>query len=644
MAYNFGSRAARSLDAFGVSGLLGEDAYVFYGSLGDSKHVGRVSDLIAARLQKAGPDELRLRALLLLSFFQAYRTQSSGDSVSIECGIDGEKVAIGVLFNLAPGQDLRLEGLVDRVHSGNPEGRLELMLSQIHAYADRLVLRYEAQRNRLELVSVLATEGMDPQQIASREPPTLVEIREEPGTAPPAEYVELGDLDYGELLGEGPLGMNFQRKDSDETQSRVSAVDTLEEALRKVGSGPEPGEGGVRVSGVTKRIEDEKTVIRGTPSEIDSGIVRVGGGRSGEPGAAAHTDLSPPHEPYAAEAEPESTGAPAGLFKKLMGFFRRSLPKEEESVLAFGEGGSVASSAAISAGAGAARPLDASEESSDQGLGDEDPDGEGEGSSARFTRPELTAKTLVAELTAGALEKTLNRARVEAVEISRRSGNPSTKRWMDGLVGELLTEKSRLQEMAKRLSTSVRHKEIEFRNRERAMMQELKQREDTIRHKNAAISRMKEQVSQMTANIEHLRQGRGGALDDGFKQKYAMAQRMLKAVQDENAVLQKKARDMNAKLTQSASSTRAGVPLNDFRAVQGRADRLARQVEELRTANQLLSEKVAGASSGPSASELDRMRLQNEELQAELRRLRSEISRKNATGSGSQSGGGRSAA
>ena len=84
--YKFGKTAPRQLESFGVAGVLGDEARVFYQNLFTTHHVGRIGDLVAARLRTANSDELRLRALLLYIAFEAYEAQSPADSRALRSG------------------------------------------------------------------------------------------------------------------------------------------------------------------------------------------------------------------------------------------------------------------------------------------------------------------------------------------------------------------------------------------------------------------------------------------------------------------------------------------------------------------------------------------------------------------------------
>ena len=226
---NFGRHKIRSLDTFGVSGLLSEQAQVFYSALFYPKQIGKVSDLLAARLKKSGVNEVKLRSILLLAVFHAYQSQSKqkrgfwpfsrsepnesdplDQPIILECGIDSEKLAIGVCFNLSKNITLDLESISDRVSKKEPKDSFEEMLVEIQNHTDRLVLKSEASSRRIELVGLLGIEGkIDLMSSQHREPMEVVLIEHTNGQAvsKPRVYIELGDLDHLQLLRE-TLGKN----------------------------------------------------------------------------------------------------------------------------------------------------------------------------------------------------------------------------------------------------------------------------------------------------------------------------------------------------------------------------------------------------------------------------------------------------
>ena len=134
------STSPRSLDTFGVSGLLDAKCKVFYYNLFSPNHVGRVSDLLSARLRakriamnfgfaccssspcsKATPSQIRNGG--------SGQVGVLSQPITLECGIDGEKMAIGISIEVDPRQEpVDPEVLPRRVRSDEPETDLEQFL------------------------------------------------------------------------------------------------------------------------------------------------------------------------------------------------------------------------------------------------------------------------------------------------------------------------------------------------------------------------------------------------------------------------------------------------------------------------------------------------------------------------------------
>lgn len=199
----------RSLMSFGVSGLLGEDCKVYYENFFGSHHLGRTSDLICARLNDLGLDELRLRAILLFSLFEAEQVSTRvknkilhREPLTIECGVDQESVAIGILFR-HDDQSLcdDVEGLKSRILGGKPSGEFEKLLSQIYTQSDQVVIRVKP-GIQLEVISLLSRHPKD-RESSSSSGLEIVIFQDESKiqSTPQADaYVELGDLNHRALL------------------------------------------------------------------------------------------------------------------------------------------------------------------------------------------------------------------------------------------------------------------------------------------------------------------------------------------------------------------------------------------------------------------------------------------------------------
>lgn len=224
--YNFGKTPPRKVRDRGVASLLAADCTVFYDSLFSMMHLGRVTDLLAARLRTEGLDEYRLRTLLLLEFVNAYKAKLPRnnsavfpvltDPLVIECGIDSEKIALGICFQSLDSGDLHVEGLAHRISVSNPSNSFERFLSQIYETSDHMVLRADPQGLKFEAVALLAIPG----RFEFTKAPMTLELttdnenffHESFQPTPAQEYVHLADLDYPTLLREQRAMLKIKEK------------------------------------------------------------------------------------------------------------------------------------------------------------------------------------------------------------------------------------------------------------------------------------------------------------------------------------------------------------------------------------------------------------------------------------------------
>lgn len=229
----------RSPQSFGVSGVLSEDCKVYYENFFGTHHIGRSSDLICARLNHLGLDELKVRALLLFNLFEAQRVSSRVKAVdlqkepmTIECGVDSEMVAIGISFRTHESKVFDdIEAFKGRVIRGNPKGEFEKILSQIYHQSDFTLLRVKP-GIQLEVVSLLSIQKKNKED-ASFEVYVFDNPSQIEKTPKAAEYIELGDLNYEELLE--PQGLKSSRK-KPKGDAVTPELTELEEALRVKGN------------------------------------------------------------------------------------------------------------------------------------------------------------------------------------------------------------------------------------------------------------------------------------------------------------------------------------------------------------------------------------------------------------------------
>lgn len=197
------SDSMRSLNSFGVAGLIAENAEVFYTNDLRARNAGRVADLIAAQVRDLDIDELRIRSLLTYGLFQTYavrglpnRHDEGVDSASLEVGVDSAYVAVAIAFHWDREQTPKWEGLSERVMNGSPADEFEKILVFIQLHSTQVLVRYDPKERRLEIVSLL-----NRNEAALKDPleTILIEVERSP-LLEVANYRELGDLNYADAL------------------------------------------------------------------------------------------------------------------------------------------------------------------------------------------------------------------------------------------------------------------------------------------------------------------------------------------------------------------------------------------------------------------------------------------------------------
>ena len=190
-------------------------------------------------------------------------------------------------------------------------------------------------------------------------------------------------------------------------------------------------------------------------------------------------------------------------------------------------------------------------------------------------------------MTTGLLTKTVDRARAEIEDIKTEIPGDRAKRWVDGLMEEVIQEKAQLNELAKNLNASIRTKESEFKVKERLLIEELRKRDELIRQKNYTVGKSKEQLSQLHSTIEKLKTAGASGEDAHVKAKFVQAQKLLTVSKDENLKLLTSVEDLKTQLINAQSKRQAVDP-----AMQIKMDRSIKQAEEFKKVNQQLLERM----------------------------------------------------
>lgn len=668
------SQNTRSLKSFGVVGILQEDCKIYYDSVFTARHIGRISDLLVAKLKGIVPDELRFRALLLLSLYEAYRQQAksaqkpAGESLSepltIECGIDGEKIAIGISFFVQAEELLGLASIAKNVISRAPNGATEVFLSDLAQDADHLIFRVHVETRRVEVVSMISLGALTS---ASGEI-SLEVIVLEPEQAAQAlkgEYIELGDLDYHRLLADDSIQSNQLPKPA--TGEILAGKNELEESI-KVRGDRQSGSSTVKISGITQNISQDQSQVSVGQSATESAISVVVGGATAlenkqvefyqqkveqlqskireleQERATAQTVVVGTGPQAVAQDVVQDAGTEQIVAKgnninlreliEKVWPFKKGTPTQPVPTAA------VAVEVAPSEPVAQATPAPVVPLAATEIQEDETP----EDTSADTTRRIVTEEI-------GSIERTISKVQAEAQDIKKDLGNPKAQKWVDGMVGELVTEKARIQEMAKKVNVSLRQKELEFRNKEHVLQEEIRKRDESIRQKTHASNRSREQLTQLQIQLDRLKAiAPPPGEESQARQKLNLSQKLLASVKEENQGLTQKIEELKTQLSTVQAASKTKTQSSDYQALKVKYERMFKQSEEFKRANAQLMEKLneaQRASKNPTMNpeelkkrldvsmrlaasyqkESDQSKLRIEELQREEARLKAELAR-----------------
>jgi len=213
------------------------------------------------------------------------------------------------------------------------------------------------------------------------------------------------------------------------------------------------------------------------------------------------------------------------------------------------------------------------------------------------------------------------------------------------LAKELVGEKLKLQDMIKKLNRGIRQKELEFQTKETSLKEELKRRDEMVRQKNAAVTRMKDQLTQVTQNMEKIKKSSVSAASEAqYKMKYTHTSKMLETTNEKINTMTKQIDELKNSL--SIAKQNASLQKNHEMAdLQKKYDKTARVAEDYRRLNKQLMEKVASAEkkaegkpeevkarleqmskvAAERRKEIDRLKTRVDELEVEKVRLSREL-------------------
>ena len=210
--------APSSGSSFGIADSLDRSTPIYHTVLYNTVHSGRVADVITAflgsSLQSNPRQEFRLRNLINLALFESYFSQflmQKSDLTNptiLECGLDFQRLAIGLSFILNAENNLNLTGLEERLKQNAPNGPFEDVLIQILHHSDLFMIKYYPLSRRIELNATLLNEVPEPGSQSNSGTFELVVFGGDVQPTVPADraYVDLGDLKYPKFLAKEIYG------------------------------------------------------------------------------------------------------------------------------------------------------------------------------------------------------------------------------------------------------------------------------------------------------------------------------------------------------------------------------------------------------------------------------------------------------
>jgi hypothetical protein len=610
----------RSLNSFGVAGLLGANAEIFYSNDLRARNIGRVSDLVSAKFREKEADEMRLRLSLTYGLFLAYavrglelRHSEEMPPVAVEIGFDGSYVAVAVAFHWEGNRAPKFDGMVERVIGESGIDAFEKALSGLDSLATQSLVRYEMKERRLEVVALINRADAslkDPFQVFAVDPNTapLLEV---------ANYVELGDLDYTKLLKTSTIADDLDADEKSGDEARIDgrtprdALEALpvpsevpapmEEDIHLVGEKLGDREEEFKFSGNSPEVEAEElrarvadyermvAELKGTIHTLESKLAQaeIAGSERRLPAAVS----APAEKPVTVvkSAVPEKKDDDWGLhFLKQVWPFA---PKEEEKTVVKGAASAVEppSIAVVAGASGSADPAVASE-------------------------AEKASHQALLELQAIADQKKSQKIEATLKEIAEHVEPTKARKWVDNLSSELLQEKARLAELQKNLTKQFRQRELEFRTAELSLKQELKRKDETLRQKESALAAKTDQIAQLNLAIERAGTATADKEQLQIKSRLDRAQRMAQMKEEESKVLVTKVRDLENRLIIAQAKAQK---TNDIQ-MQTKVQTLERKVDEYKRVNQRLMESMNSQKDKSNDKEIGDLRRKIDQLDRQL--------------------------
>jgi hypothetical protein len=440
------------------------------------------------------------------------------------------------------------------VTSAKPGDRIEAMLHSLLFLGEQVVFKFEPGSGSAEACVLMSLERQpltaQPRERGKIELVSLPVEAEQ--SAPVSEFTALGDVDYQKLLPK-KSGNTEGQFDEVFPEESVLPPDELEEEVK----------GSTRVKGTTQKMFSDSTKITVSGSrehqlQSDGTQVRLAGG---------------------AAPKPKTQNKPRqSLLGSLAALFGLKPKKATSPVVQ-----------PVAPGVGDPAAEDLSQAlTQDESLIDAQALEQADGSSPTLTPVfDGSAESAIAkefEVTADTarFSKFVDRMEKEKPTIMAQAKNAKVERWIEGIAGELMTERVKLAEATRRVNQQARQREHEFKSRENRLLNEIRQRDEAMRSKSVQLMRLKDQVAKLQMSVERAKTGTSNMDEGSSKYKLGQTQRILQTVRTENDQLNTKMKEMRLRVEQLTEQRRMMVPNAVHSELQKKYEKMARQLEELK--------------------------------------------------------------
>lgn len=582
-----GRRIYRSTDSFGVAGFLSEDSTILYTSELKVRSLGRVSDLVSAKLNEIPHDELKLRALILLSAFESHAVQSysmkrdEAPPATLEVGFDNERLAICVSFHWNEGHPPVFNGLQNRVMTEAYQTQFEEILGYLRFYCNQVFLRFEERERKLEVTSIIDRTDRD-----SRDEFEIKVIDSTTAPLHPVKrYLELGDLEYRELLKPVDTFIQNESKKSDDVDSVEVSPDSFEqheEEIRKL----------------IETVSDDVVVEAAAKSTDAADDEILAGDEANDESTQLVREKRRAKQP--AENQTEEESEDPGVIGDLVRRFSKKDPKkktgllnlissvfssdgeEEESqdddvmTIAGGKSGSVTRKKRLKA------TSSPEEQPSEQAL---------EAPVGKVPNP-LEAVHELQDL----LEKeTLQDATKAFHELQNTIQETEAREKLERLQRNIVAERQAMGTMVRKLQAQIRSKDAETKSFEQKLTEEIRIRDRQLLARAVqlkSIYKELEKVKGTTANNK--------ADTSQSELRLKNAAKLAQVKEEENDKLREKVKELQDKLMIAQAKSR---PTNDGQT-QAKLIASERKVEEFKRMNQRLTESLQAAKDRTNEKEV----------------------------------------